>query len=176
MTTKNLLPLQLLVIIVAACTRLAPHPVNFTPVLAIGLFSGFYFKSRLFSLAVPLSVMIVSDFFIGYYLISFWVYTAIAGIAFIAWSINKYTGKKYLILSSFFSSVFFFIVSNFGVWTLGGYGYSLEGLISCYILAIPFFFNTLASTFIYTLIFFGSYELIARTYMSSITSDSVIDH
>ncbi len=175
MTTKNLLPLQLLIIILAACTRLAPHPVNFTPVLAIGLFSGFYFKNRLFSLAVPLLVMIVSDFFIGYYLISLWVYAAITCIALLAWYINRYIGKKYLILSSFLSSILFFIVSNFGVWTLGAYGYSFEGLVSCYTMAIPFFFNTLASTFIYTLIFFGSYELIAKTYMSSIASDSVVD-
>jgi len=175
MTTKNLLPLQLLIIILAACTRLAPHPVNFTPILAIGLFSGFYFKSRLFSLVIPLLVMIVSDFFIGYYLISLWVYAAIACIALFSWYINRYIGKKYLILSSFLSSVLFFIVSNFGVWTLGGYGYSFEGLFYCYTMAIPFFFNTLASTFVYTLIFFGSYELIAKTYMSSIASDSVVD-
>ena len=174
MTNKNLLPLQLLFIILAACTRLAPHPVNFTPVLAIGLFSGFYFKNRFLCLIVPLSVMIFSDLFIGFYLISFWVYLSISGIALASWYINKYIGKKYVILTSFFSSMVFFIVSNFGVWSLGSYGYSLDGLIACYIMAIPFLFNTVASTLIYTLIFFGSYELIVKSYLA--VTDSVIDH
>lgn len=175
MTNKNLLPLQILFILLAACTRLAPHPANFTPILAIGLFGGFYFKNRLLCLVAPISVMIVSDFFIGFYLISFWVYLSIAVIALASWYINRYIGKKYIVLTSFFSSMFFFIVSNFGVWTLGAYGYTIEGLITCYVMAIPFLFNTVTSTLLYTLIFFGSYELIVKSYDASTAADSVID-
>jgi hypothetical protein len=46
----------------------------------------------------------------------------------------------------------FFIITNFGVWTLGPYGYSIEGLILCYTLALPFFGNTFVSTIIFSLI------------------------
>ena len=34
----------ILVIIAAVLSRFIPHPPNFTPIIAIGLFSGFYFK------------------------------------------------------------------------------------------------------------------------------------
>jgi len=44
----------------------------------------------------------------------------------------------------------FFIVTNFGVWSLGSYGYSLNGFIACYTLALPFFAYSLISTFIFS--------------------------
>jgi len=44
----------------------------------------------------------------------------------------------------------FFIITNFGVWTLGSYGYNLDGLILCFTLAIPFFGYSLISTFIFS--------------------------
>ena len=43
-------------------------------------------------------------------------------------------------------------MSNFGVWSLGSYGYTWEGLISCYVLALPFFGNTLVGTMIFSLV------------------------
>ena len=175
MNKRSLLPLQILFVIFAACTRLAPHPANFTPVLAIGLFAGFHFKSRLHSLLIPLAVMLVSDYFLGFYMISFWVYLSISGIALSSWYINKYYQKKYLVLSSFASSLFFFIISNFGVWSLGGYGYSIQGLVSCYVMAIPFFFNTAISTLLYTFIFFGCYEFIVRFFQTSFSKNGLID-
>jgi hypothetical protein len=36
------------------------------------------------------------------------------------------------------SSLIFFIVSNFGTWLIG-YPHTIEGLLMCYTLAIPFF-------------------------------------
>ena len=42
----------------------------------------------------------------------------------------------------------FYFVTNFGVWSLGSYGYSLNGLILCYMLALPFLGYSLVSTLI----------------------------
>ena len=39
----------------------------------------------------------------------------------------------------------FFIITNFGVWLSGTYGLTIEGLINCYVLAIPFFGYTAIS-------------------------------
>ena len=36
----------ILIVFVAALSRLIPHPPNFTPIIAMGLFSGFYFKNN----------------------------------------------------------------------------------------------------------------------------------
>ena len=47
-------------------------------------------------------------------------------------------------------SLVFFLITNFGVWSLGTYGYTINGLILCYTLAIPFFSYSLISTFIFS--------------------------
>lgn len=62
------------------------------------------------------------------------------------------------------ASVTFFMVSNFGVWTLGTmYPMTLDGLMACYVAAVPFFRNTVASDLIFTGVFFGlGYVLEAR--------------
>ena len=51
---------------------------------------------------------------------------------------------------SLLGACLFFIITNFGVWSLGSYGYSFNGLIACYTLAIPFFAYSLTSTFIFS--------------------------
>ena len=63
----------LAIIILAALTRLIPHPPNFTPIIAICLFSGAYFKNRIFALLVPVGAMFLSDLFLGVHDILFWV-------------------------------------------------------------------------------------------------------
>ena len=53
-----------------------------------------------------------------------------------------------------FSSTKFFIISNFGVWVGSSfYEQNLQGLINCYIMAIPFFTNTLISTALFASLF-----------------------
>ena len=69
--------------------------------------------------------------------------------------LNSYS----IILLIIASSCLFFILSNFGVWLIG-YPKTLEGMISCYILAIPFFKNTILSTLFYSGIIFTSHYLL----------------
>ena len=45
-----------------------------------------------------------------------------------------------------------FIITNFGVWTSGMYGYTITGLYTCFILAIPFFAYSLISTLFFSII------------------------
>ena len=65
--------------------------------------------------------------------------------------LSKYR-KKQGIGKTLLIWIIFFIITNFGVWVSGSYGYTLQGFISCYILAIPFFTNTLISTFIFSVV------------------------
>ena len=46
----------------------------------------------------------------------------------------------------------FFVITNFGVWSLGSYEYNINGLINCYTLALPFFTYNLISTLIFAAI------------------------
>jgi hypothetical protein len=60
--------------------------------------------------------------------------------------------KTYVHLGSnaLVSSTIFFVITNFAVWMSGTmYPLTLDGLIICYTMAIPFFGNTLAGTLFY---------------------------
>ena len=158
----------LLVIILtlfAVFSRLIPHPANFTPLLAIALYSGFSFKNK-FLFIVPLSAMLISDFLLGYYSSIIWVYLSLLIIFNIGYILSNRYSFNNLITLSFVSSVSFFIISNFGVWLGGWYGYSFSGFIACYMAAIPFFHNTLFSTIIYASIFHFSYKYSAKIFDS----------
>ena len=53
----------------------------------------------------------------------------------------------------------FFIITNFGVWTTGVYGYTISGVIECYTLAIPFFTYSVLSTFLFAAIIESFYKI-----------------
>ncbi len=58
------------------------------------------------------------------------------------------------------SSILFFVVTNFGVWAFSSlYSKTMEGLITCYVAAIPFLQNTLFGDIFYTAVLFGSFAL-----------------
>ena len=69
--------------------------------------------------------------------------------------------KKRLI-GAIIGAILFFIITNFGVWTSGFYGYSFNGLIECYILAIPFFLNTLVSTILFSTLIELIYSFLSK--------------
>ena len=61
------------------------------------------------------------------------------------------------------SSTIFYLTTNFAVWAMGTtYAKSAAGLVACYIAAIPYFGNTLASDALYAAIFFGTFAVVER--------------
>ena len=152
---KEIFPVSLILIL--AFARLIPHPPNFTPIIAVALISGYFFKNINLSLLILLVAMLLSDLFIGFYENMIFVYVSLLLITFVFHKISKKINFKNLFIYCFAGSLIFFIVSNFGVWVLGSpgvydiaYEKSLSGLIQCYILAIPFFGNTFLSTVIFS--------------------------
>lgn len=125
--------LIILFILIAVWFRLIPHLPNFTPVTTLALFSGLMLKRKWLSMSIPLVAMILSDLVLGFSAISMWVYLGFASITMIGWFLDKMNTKSILL-----SSLIFFIISNIGAWVLG-YPHTIEGLIMCYTLAIPFF-------------------------------------
>ena len=158
---KQIFPIGLVLIL--AFSRLIPHPPNFTPIIAVAMVSGYFFKNINLSLLTLLVAMLISDLFIGFYENMIFVYISLLLITLVFHKINKKINFKNLFIYGLAGSLIFFLVSNFGVWALGSLGVndlpyekSLTGLIECYILAIPFFGNTFLSTiiFAYPAIFF----------------------
>ena len=154
-TKKQIFPIGLILIL--AFARLIPHPPNFTPVIALAIMSGYFFKNLNLSFLTLIIAMFISDLFIGFYENIIFVYLSLILITFIFHKISRKINFKNLFIYGFAGSVIFFVVSNFGVWALGSpgvydiaYDKSLSGLIQCYILAIPFFGNTFISTLIFS--------------------------
>ena len=158
-----------LVILVASLSRLLPHPPNFTPIIAIGLFSGVYFrKENTLSLIIPIMAMIISDLFLGFHLISLFVYLSLIIVVFIGRNIKKIK-PTFILLGSLSGSIVFFIISNFGVFLIG-YPKSFAGLLTCYTAAIPFFYNSILGDLFFSGIIFLAYDVIKRT-IPQINSD-----
>ena len=132
------------IIIVAVLSRLVPHPPNFTPITAIALFSIINFKNKYLALSVPLICLFISDLILGISLINLFVY-----FSFILISTVGYFLKKINLTSVLSSSVIFFVVTNFGVWLIG-YPKTVEGFITCYVAALPFFGWTIAGDLFYS--------------------------
>ena len=145
---KEIFPITLILIL--ALSRLIPHPPNFTPIIAVAILSGYFFKNLYFSFLVLIISMLIADFFIGFYDNMFVVYLSLMLITFTFYRAGSKLNYKSLFLFSLFGSLIFFVITNFGVWALGNlYEKNLKGLIDCYILAIPFFGNTFLSTLIF---------------------------
>jgi len=161
------------IIIFAAFTRLIPHPPNFTPIIAMGLFGGAYLKDSRLVFLIPLIAMIIADSFLGFHGMMFWVYGSLILISMIGILLKNRTTLKNCAVATLSGSLLFFLVTNFGVWIMSGfYEKSIVGLLTCYSMALPFFHNTLAGSIVYSAIMFGGYEGL-KTYLSDGVPDSI---
>lgn len=146
-------------IILGILSRLIPHPWNATPVMAIALFSGTYLSQR-FAWLLPLAIVAFTDIFLGWHNTIPFTWGAFALTSLLGLWVRENAGTSRILLGCLSGSLLFFVITNFGVWMIGGlYSPSWRGLQECYIAAIPFFRNTLMGDLIYTGILFTVYGL-----------------
>lgn len=160
LSNKAKILIALALVALAVASRFLPHPPNFAPIAAIGLFAG-VFLPRKMAILLPLAAMIFSDVFLGFHGLIFWTWGAFLLIgAFSTFVLKKNYNTTTVLASSIGASVFFYLVTNFGVWAEGLlYPPTLAGLASSYVNALPFFRNTLMGDLFYTAVIFGAYEL-----------------
>lgn len=153
----------LALIALSVAGRLLWHPAHVAPVAAAALFAGFFLRSRLLALAVPLTAMFLSDLAIGFYhpAVMASVYAAMCFPVLLRRILRSDVTVLRLVACSLASSVVLFVLSNAAVWQFGGlYDQSLSGLVACYTNALPFFRNTLAGDLVWTAILFSAHGLI----------------
>lgn len=153
--------LSIIIIVFGVLSRLIPHASNIAPIGALMLFGGAYLPKKL--LWLPLLALFVSDFFIGFYGIDMlYVYGSFALTGLIGLWLNSHKKPMFVIGGALFSSVLFFLITNFGVWAPPNnwYLHTLEGLLQSYTLALPFFRNSLIGDLGYTILLFGGYEIV----------------
>lgn len=162
MKTNKQIFIGIALILGAAFSRLLPHPMNFAPITAIALFGGMYFDKR-FAPILPLSALIISDYFLGFYTGIVWVYSAFLLVTLIGMLASKYKSFGTIAGSTLAGSLLFFVVTNYGVWQSGIlYPLTPNGLLTCYAAAIPFFRNAIAGDLFYVAVLFGVYELVIK--------------
>ena len=147
--------LALALIVLGTLFRVAPHPDNFTPVTAIALFSGVVLPPAL-ALTVPLLIMMASDLIIGFHSLIWLVWASFLAVVLIGiWASNN-AGPAKILGASLSGSMFFFLVSNLGVFLFENmYPKNWQGLAECFTMALPFFRNALAGDLFYTFTFFA---------------------
>ncbi len=130
---------------------------NFEIVSSVALLSGF-FLGGIFSFLVPLAIIFLSDLFIGNTAILLFTWSAFGIIGLIGMAIKKeYQAPIFGVLAA----CFFFIYTNFGWWILSGmYPHNFQGLIACYINALPFFKTNLLGNLILTPLVFGAFFIL----------------
>ena len=138
-----------------SASRFIPHPPNFTSLIALSFYVPVLFGIR-FLPAVLISFAI-TDLVIGYHAGTLWTWGSVLLIGLMSQYFNKNLSWRF---SGALSGAFvFFIITNFGVWSSGMYGYTMQGFFNCYVLAIPFFTYTLISTTIFSLLIETGYKL-----------------
>ncbi len=137
-------------------SRFIPHPPNFTSLLALSFYIPAVFGTR--NIGIVLISFIITDLFIGFHSTIVFTWGSVLLIGLVA----KYFNKSILhrMFGALGGATLFFLVTNFGVWTFGSYGYSLNGLITNYTLALPFFSYSLISTVIFSTIIETFYKFL----------------
>lgn len=170
-------------ILLAAISRVIPHAYNFTPMVAIALFGGAMLRKNWQAYLVPLAAYFISDVMIslfggnGFYGVTqLFVYGGMLLVAALGTTMGKPKALK-ILGYSLGGSAIFWIISNFGVWFANyiavGSPTHETGLTlgMTYLRALPFynvysnelFFGAFAGDLFYSIILFGVYALAQKS-------------
>ena len=148
-------------ILILVISRLIPHPPNFTPIIATAIFGPIFLNNKMYGAAITIIAMFISDIFISMHSYQFIIYATLISISLLT-PVKK--NKVSFAIFTFGSCVWFFLTTNFAVWVLWDYyPKNLEGLLLSYTLAIPFFTNTLVSTFLFVVIFWNLHTFFKKS-------------
>ena len=136
---------------------------NVELITAVTLLAGVYLGGP-YSLFVPFLTLAISDVSKGNTSIFLFTWSAYLIIGAFGLIIRRFhLDKSKLIGASFaaalFSSVFFYLFTNFGVWLLGWYPPTLAGLTACYLMGLPFLKLNLIGNLVFVPLGFTVFEL-----------------
>ena len=181
MKTKKInlrLAVLILIILIAAFSRLIPHMPNFSPLGAIGLFGAAYFEKKWQAFLIPITATWISDLFINnviyaQYYTSFtwfydgfyWQYGSYLIITLIALFIFKKVNTQFVLVGALTSSAIFFLITNLACFPGNPtYPQNFGGLMACYAAGIPFLKGTLLGDLFYSGVLFGSFAVLQQRF------------
>lgn len=152
----------ILILLAAVFSRLIPHPPNVTAVTALALLGGAYILPRSLAVFIPVLALLISDLALGFHSTMFFVYAATGMIALVATgTLRKSLSWSRILVGSVSASLFFFAVTNFGVWLVDSlYPQTAAGLVQCFVMALPFLGNQVVGDLLYVTALFGILEIV----------------
>lgn len=142
--------------------RVLPHPTNISPVIALSLLAGSRKTLGLWSFLIAPLAMLLSDVALealfggGFHIEMGSVYLSLI----IAAAIGRWLSDRNSVLTTAFAaataSTAFFLITNLAVWAFEYmYPKTMEGLVTCFVAAIPFFTRSLVADIILTVAAFA---------------------
>jgi hypothetical protein len=154
--------LWIAMVVLGASSRLLPHPWNFTPLMALGLFAGNKAQKTSTGVFVTLAALALSDTVMGFYS-GFWYIYAAALLPVLLGRVVRNRGVGAIAGAAVASSVSFFLTTNFMVWaTTQLYPHTSAGLMACYAAGLPFYQNQALGDAFYAIGIFGGYAVISQ--------------
>tara|TARA_Y100000389_G_scaffold203527_1_gene252192 strand:+ start:437 stop:919 length:483 start_codon:yes stop_codon:yes gene_type:complete len=136
------------IFLILGVSRFIPHPPNFTSLIALSFYVPVLLGLRY--LPILLISFAITDLIIGYHTVTHWTWGSIFLIGLISPIFARNITSR--VSGAILGACIFFLITNFGVWASGMYGHTLEGIILCYTLAIPFFTYSIISTLFFSAI------------------------
>ena len=154
----NYLKVAFGVLIALSASRFIPHPPNFTSLLALSFYIPAVFGIRF--IPIVIFALLFTDLIIGFHSTMFFTMGSVVLIGIM----SKFFNKSILIriFGALGGALIFYILTNFGVWLSGTYGYTLVGLTNCYVLALPFFGYSIISTLFFSVIIESVYKFFQK--------------
>lgn len=152
------------VLLVGSFSRVLPHSSNFTPIFALTIAAGYFFgRGRSWMAAVlAIAAMVAGDLVIGLHPTMPFVYASMALAAWVGARAEVWLERAPGVAAtaglaavvSFFASAAFFVITNGGVWATGVlYPYTWQGLVDCFVMAVPFYRNSLTADVLFGTVF-----------------------
>jgi hypothetical protein len=150
--------------------RLLPHAPGVWPFAASALFAGRVLRIPALAVVVPLAAVLLSNVALAGddWRITLVVCAAITLPAFAGMLARRWQGAIPVIAAMLSCSLIFFAATNFAVWAFGSlYPHSWQGLVQCYVAALPFLDKTVLGDLFWTAVLFGGAWLVQHTPMLS---------
>lgn len=170
----------ILLIVVASLYRIMPgRQPGFAPQWAMAIFGGAIIKDKRFAFLLPLLSMFISDALYeilyrngvgnmqGFYEGQLTNYILFGLMTFFGFFIKSFNIGK-IAIASLAAPTAYFLLSNFMIWVSNSpYAglqrpKTLNGLLLCFGDGLPFYLWSVAATFVFSAILFGSYFLASK--------------
>lgn len=170
--STSTLIIAVLLIIIAALSRVFLYPHNFSPIIGMAIFAGAVIKDKRLAFALPILAMFLSDVLFEVFNIApgFWGWGQLVGYGILALiTVIAFSMKKIHVLSiagySIGSSLLFFFLSNSAFFVFDNpvyhlYPQNFSGYIASLVGGLPFLKTGLIADLVYSTILFGTYYLV----------------